>query len=81
MQTITLAQRLEEDMNSLVSHSAKLEMNNTQLKQAIRMMAKTFQKDDNGNNTKLTQEEANFVKRVVDENNVFPEAPSLQDVN
>jgi len=72
MKTIDISQHLEKHLQDLVYHSVSLEHDNAMLKRVIRILANSMALDEQGNQTmQLSQEDADFVKRICDEANVF----------
>ena len=80
MKTIDLGQRIEGSLNELLLHSVSLERDVADLKKVIRIMANAKALDTDGNVVEqYTQEEADFIKRIVERVNVFRTIPSAME--
>ena len=80
MKTVDLGQRIENNLNDLLLHSASLERDVADLKRVIRIMANAKALDTDGNVVEqYTQEEADFIKRIVERVNVFRTIPSVME--
>lgn len=72
MKTLTLGKDIEGNLQDLISHSASLEQQNSALKRVIRILSEGMALDENGDQQiQLTQEQADYIKKVCDETNVF----------
>ena len=72
MKTIDISQHLEKHLQELVFHSVSLERDNCMLKRVVRILAGSMAMDQEGNTSmQLTQQDAEFVKKVCDDTNVF----------
>ena len=72
MRTIDIGQKIENNLNDLIKHSASLERDVADLKKVIRIMANAKALDTEGNVVEqYTQDEVDFIKRVVGRVNVF----------
>ena len=80
MKTVDLGQRIESSLNELLLHSVSLERDVADLKKVIRIMANAKAFDTDGNVVEqYTQEEADFIKRIVERVNVFRTIPSVME--
>lgn len=67
-----VAANVEGYINQLVNLATRKELENAQLKRVIRVMAGSIAWDEAGNQTmSLTAEQADYVKRVCDQTDVF----------
>ena len=72
MKTIDIGEKIEAHLNDFIMHAASLERDVADLKRVIRIMANAKALDTEGNVVEqYTQQEADFIKRVVERTNVF----------
>lgn len=63
---------ISEEVNEMFTYTAALERDVANLKKVIKIMASSEYIDQEGNvSASYTPQEADFIKRVVEENNVF----------
>ena len=64
--------KIQEKVNELSTHAISLERENFNLKRALRIFASNIALDENGvSRVEITKEEAEYIKRVCIEYNVF----------
>lgn len=72
MKTSELSRQVEDKINDLAKHSLSMERDNMLLKRAVRIMAGGIHADERGEmKLGLTETQAQFIRKVVNDCNVF----------
>lgn len=69
---VDYVEKIEKNINDLLVHCVGVELENSQLKKLIRILASSTSLDEDGNTVRtMTQQEAEFVKNTCEKYNVF----------